>query len=175
MNLFDNPLVCRPQLVLHLHRLHYHQSPADLDHLAWRYFHAHDEPRHRRFDNTAGDDLAPLTGQRLDLLGAVVLNLDLDPFADRPEGPATGVELLAGHGPRVLAQEQVKERCPWDSSTMCFERFAIDGHRAASDVDDVGAGTERDVVPHYAASSTATVSTCPVCGHKSNARTSWTT
>src|SRR5437879_5651696 len=91
MNLFDNPLVGRPQLVLHLHRLHHHQTLADLDHLALRHFHAHDEPRHRRFDHTAGGDLAPLTRQRLDLLRAVVLNLDRDPLADRPEGPAASV------------------------------------------------------------------------------------
>src|SRR2546426_10345116 len=173
MDLLHDARVRGTQLVLHLHRLDHHQTLTQLHNLASNHFDAHHQPRHRRFHDAADRRLASLPREGLDLLRAVVLNLDFHALAGRAEGPAPWVELLAGDGPGVFAQQEMKEGRAWDRRRVRLEPLAVDRHGPAIDVDDVGAGTERDVVLQ-AASNTATVSTCAVCGNRSNARTAVT-
>src|SRR5262245_3012596 len=171
MNLLDDAAPVRPQLVLHLHRLDHHNAGSRRDLLSHGHLDSHDEPGHGSSDNTTYCLLTAASRERFDLLRAVVLHLCFEPLArggDRP-ARAGGVGLLAGDRPGVLGEEEMNEGRAGNRGPMRLEAIAVNRHRATLDVDDVGVPAERDVVLH-AASSTTTVSTCAVCGNKSNAR-----
>src|SRR6266571_4229588 len=169
----DDPRPRRAQLVLHLHRLDDHEPRTRLDALPHRYLDPDDQSRHRRLNDPAPRRGLATAGERLDLARAIVHRLDLEALAHGTERPAQRrrpVQALRGDGPRMAREQEVVQRRSRHRRQVGLERLAIYGHAAATDVDLVGAGTECHEVLH-AASITTTVSTCAVCGNRSNART----
>src|SRR5438094_7640216 len=80
---------------------------------------------------------------------------------------------LHGHGPGRAADQEVTQRRAGERGELHVERFPAHGHPSPVDLHIHRAVAEADGVLH-APSSTTTVSTCAVCGNRSNARTAVT-
>ncbi len=111
---------------------------------------------------------------RLGLAGLLVLYRHFHPLAHHAHCPLpVALERLGGHGPRLPAQEQVIERRAGQRGEVRVDCLPAHQHAVAVHLHLDGLGADGDEVLH-AASSTATVSTCAVCGNRSNARTAIT-
>src|ERR1019366_8294818 len=172
MHRLHSPSRGRPQLVLHLHRLHRRNSLPRLDLIAWLHVNSDHQPRHRRPHRLrssgpggrrreVANGARPLV-QRLDRIPSPVDSqqvrptLPIAPSRDPVHGIADSDE---PHGRAFhIAEPRVFGRPAVDGGLI-----PIDGHL------DPPPRDLHDVFHAVAGTSSHTVSTCAVCGNMSNA------